>query len=217
MPWQHVSNVPSVAPVTRTYRAGMEIFGEGDTVADAYRVVSGAVRSCKYLGDGRRQVLGFHLVDEIFGFELGAERSASAEAMMTTTVAVTSVQSATSSGEFVDFFALATEHLHQAHNLTIDLGRKLAHERIASFFLDLARRFQSTSLEMPMPRGDIADYLGLTAETVSRELTVWRVRPIPGEVPANAASPRAFKGELPRGPGKRSAGDCLTELRTAIA
>src|SRR4029079_11525903 len=98
-----------------------------------------------------RQVLSFHLVDDIFGLELGGEHSVSAETMTTTIVAVTSVRNATDSDAYVDLFELATEQLQQAQDLTTDLGRKHAHERVASFFLALARRFQSTSFETPMP------------------------------------------------------------------
>jgi CRP/FNR family nitrogen fixation transcriptional regulator len=164
-------NAVPAAPVIRNFQAGAQIFGEGDEVAGPYKVLSGAVRTCRYLNDGRRQVLEFYLVDDIFGFELAAQHSASAEAIATTTVAVSPTPSTKDLGNYVDLFGLVTEQLEQAQSLNTDLARKHAHERIASFLLDLARRLQSTAFWMPMRRADIADHLGLTFETISRALT----------------------------------------------
>jgi CRP/FNR family nitrogen fixation transcriptional regulator len=170
MSLRYGANVPSVAPIVRTFRAGTQIFGQGDEVTGTYKVVSGAVRSCRYLGDGRRQVLGFHLVDDIFGIELGTEHSASAEAMGATVVAVMPGRSVARPVEFIDLFELATGQLQQAEALATDLGIKLAPERVASFLLDLSRRLHSTAFRMPMRRVDVADYLGLTVESISRVL-----------------------------------------------
>ena len=164
------ARAPSAAPIIRTFRAGAQIFSEGDEITGGYRVLAGAVRSCRYLGDGRRQVLGFHLIDDIFGLELGAKHSASAEAMVATAVVSVSTRSTAGPGEYVDLLELATKQLQQAQDLTTDLGKKLAHERLANFLLDVARRLQSTSFRMPMRRLDIADHLGLTIESVSRLL-----------------------------------------------
>ncbi len=60
---------------------GREIFAQGDNTDVFYKVVSGVVRVCKFLSDGRRQIEAFHVTDALFGFELGEERLMSAEAV----------------------------------------------------------------------------------------------------------------------------------------
>jgi len=90
--------------------------------------------------------------------------------MVATAVVSVSTRSTAGPGEYVDLLELATKQLQQAQDLTTDLGKKLAHERLANFLLDVARRLQSTSFRMPMRRLDIADHLGLTIESVSRLL-----------------------------------------------
>src|SRR5690242_10147491 len=111
------------APVMRTFDAGAQIFGEGDQATRHYKVLAGAVRTCRYLTNGRRQILDFYLVDDIFGLELAAEHSASAEAIATTTVAVSPTPSARYPGNYVDLFGLVTEQLKQAQDLNTDLAR----------------------------------------------------------------------------------------------
>jgi CRP-like cAMP-binding protein len=64
-----------------SYARNVEIFGESEPAEYFYKVVSGSVRSCKILDDGRRQVTGFHMVGEIFGIELDEEHQFSAEAV----------------------------------------------------------------------------------------------------------------------------------------
>lgn len=157
--------------IGRTYQPGAQIFCQGDPVFGPYKVLSGAVRSCQVLGDGRRQILGFHLVDDIFGLEVGSEHSTSAEAMTTSSVALTRLRPMENPDAAIDLFELATEQLRSVNELNATLGRTQASERIAGFLLELARRFQSTDFDLPMTRTDIADYLALAVETVSRILT----------------------------------------------
>ncbi len=162
--------------VARTFGRDQEVFGEGAVADSVYKVVTGAVRLFKVLADGRRQISEFYLPGDVFGIEAGAERRATAEALCETTVIVARRSSLESEGNGAQLWALALAELQRAHEHVLTLGRRAADERVASFLVDLAERTGlhprcDASLELPMSRQDMADYLGLTIETVSRTLT----------------------------------------------
>ena len=162
--------------VPMLYARDTEIYGEDEEAEFVYQVVSGAVRSYKILSDGRRQIGAFYLPGDIFGFETGDEHAFSAEAISNAKVLVIKRSSIT---------ALAARDNTVAHQLlgltSRELGRaqnhimlliKTAQERVAGFLLEMAdRAHTSGEFELPMSRQDIADYLGLTIETISRTLT----------------------------------------------
>lgn len=159
-------------------RQGEELFGEGDEAEFFYQVVSGAVRSCKLLSDGRRQIDAFHMPGDIFGLEAGAEHRFSAEAIGDVTVIAyrRSRLAALIQDDpaFRDKILTATlRSLDRAYDHMLLLGRKAAPEKMATFLLDMAQRLSTDdeNFELPMTRSDIADHLGLTIETVSRTLT----------------------------------------------
>lgn len=153
-----------------------EIYGENEPAEYLYKVVSGAVRTSKILNDGRRQIGEFYMPGDIFGLEMG-NHSFSAEAITDAKVIVIK-RSAVE--------ALATRDNDVARQLWSTTGRELqrmqehillliktAQARVAGFLLEMAERIKSTTeVELPMSRQDIADYLGLTIETVSRTLTL---------------------------------------------
>jgi CRP/FNR family nitrogen fixation transcriptional regulator len=153
-----------------------EIYGEAEAADYLYKVVSGAVRMYKVLNDGRRQVGAFYLPGDMFGFELGDEHASSAEAIGDVTVLVfkrTAVLALAARDSDVarQLWEITANELDrsQKHALLLILS---AQERVASFLLEMARRSRASGeLELPMSRQDIADYLGLTIETVSRTLT----------------------------------------------
>jgi CRP/FNR family nitrogen fixation transcriptional regulator len=130
----------------------------------------------KVLNDGRRQVGAFYLPGDMFGFELGDEHASSAEAIGDVTVLVfkrTAVLALAARDSDVarQLWEITANELDrsQKHALLLILS---AQERVASFLLEMARRSRASGeLELPMSRQDIADYLGLTIETVSRTLT----------------------------------------------
>jgi CRP/FNR family transcriptional regulator, nitrogen fixation regulation protein len=140
-------------------------------------VVSGAARAVRLLADGRRQIADFYLPGDVFGVELGERRRGAAEALGETVLLVarrTSLAGRPDQGGGLWRLALRDLQRSQEHVLT--LGRRSASERLASFLIDLAERLDAPSLRLgefalPMSRQDIADYLGLTIETVSRTLT----------------------------------------------
>ena len=154
-----------------------EIFGEGEKSEFAYKVISGTARTFRILNDGRRQIVGFHLAGEIFGLERGDSHRFSAEAVCECVVMlvrrVTLEKAARTSGDAACWlWGLASVELERLQDHMTLLGRKTAAERVGAFLLEMAERSPvQGGMELPMSRTDIADYLGLTIETVSRTLT----------------------------------------------
>jgi CRP-like cAMP-binding protein len=163
------------APVR--FARNTEVYGESEAAEYFYQVVSGAVRTYKVLNDGRRQIGAFYLPGDVLGLEAGETHAFSAEAVVDTTVRVARrsiiVALAARDGELAaDLWNHTAGGLRLAQEHMLLLGRKNAEERVASFLLDMARREAAVEVvELPMSRQDIADYLGLTIETVSRTLT----------------------------------------------
>ena len=135
------------------------------------------MRVCKFLNDGRRQIEAFHVAGEVFGFQLGEERILSAEAVSDCTLVSyrrRSVEQLAQKDETVSrqLLQFAMHNLTQAQNHSLLLGRRGAAEKVASFILGWAERCSGESVVyLAMTRQDIADYLGLTIETVSRSLS----------------------------------------------
>jgi CRP/FNR family transcriptional regulator, nitrogen fixation regulation protein len=159
------------------YDRGTEIYGQAEPADYVYQVVDGAVRSHKLLSDGRRQIGAFHLVGDIFGLENGAEHRFTAEAIVDTTVRLTKRRSLEHVAESdatvaLDLLNMTTSNLQHAEDHMLLLGRKTSLERVAAFLLEMDHRLTAAGvLALPMCRRDIADYLGLTLETVSRALS----------------------------------------------
>lgn len=153
-----------------------EVYGEDEPADYLYQVVSGAVRTYRMLDDGRRQVVGFYLPGDIFGVEAGEVHLSSAEAISDSQVLVIKRSSLMTRAEREkdlarQLWTLTVRELQrvQQHSLVLI---KNAEERVAGFLLEMAnRRPGSMAVELPMSRQDIADYLGLTIETVSRNMT----------------------------------------------
>jgi CRP/FNR family nitrogen fixation transcriptional regulator len=159
------------------YARGAEIFGEAEPAEYEYQVGEGAVRSYKLLSDGRRQIGAFHLVGDIFGLENGAVHRFTAEAIVDTAVRLAKRRSLEHVAEKDALVArgllnMTTSNLQHAENHMLLLGRKTSLERVAAFLLEMDGRLNATGvMALPMSRRDIADYLGLTLETVSRALS----------------------------------------------
>jgi len=154
-----------------------EIYGEGEASDYVYKVVSGTVRTYKLLSDGRRQIGGFHLKGDVFGLEAATEHRFTAEAIANSVVVVVKksalVALAARDHDIArDLWGVTAGDLERAQDHLLLLGRKNAQERVATFLLEMAGRGSTEAVvELPMSRQDIADYLGLTIETVSRTLT----------------------------------------------
>jgi CRP/FNR family transcriptional regulator, nitrogen fixation regulation protein len=159
------------------YRKGTEIYGEREPAEYVYQVESGAVRSYKLLTDGRRQIGAFHLAGDIFGLENGIEHRFTTEAIVDTTVRLVKRQSLEMVAESdamvaKNLLSMTTINLQHAEDHMLLLGRKTSLERVAAFLLEMDKRLTASGImALPMSRRDIADYLGLTLETVSRALS----------------------------------------------
>jgi CRP/FNR family transcriptional regulator, nitrogen fixation regulation protein len=168
------------------YRRGAEIFGESQPAEYVYQVLEGSLRSYKLLSDGRRQISAFHLSGDIFGLENGGIHRFTVDAIVDTTVrlvrrvslAQVAETNATVAGDLLNMTATNLKH---AEDHMLLLGRKNALERVAAFLLEMDQRLTAASvMALPMSRRDIADYLGLTLETVSRALSILHGRGILG-------------------------------------
>jgi CRP/FNR family transcriptional regulator, nitrogen fixation regulation protein len=153
-----------------------QIFAEGDRSNNVYSVVCGAVRSCKLLGDGRCQIIAFHLPNDLFGFDFSDTHTETADALAETDVIVASrrelEQQATDHADVAEqLWRLTARQLDRADNYLLSLGRRTAIERVAAFLIEMDDRLGGVEiLTLPMRRCDIGDHLGLTLETVSRAL-----------------------------------------------
>src|ERR1700751_4330778 len=160
------------------YNRGTEIFGEAEPAEYIYQVIDGSVRSYKLLSDGRRQINAFHLAGDIFGLENGETHRFTAEAVVDTTVRLArrvSLAHIAETDTMVarDLLNMTATNLQHAENHMLLLGRKTSLERVAAFLLEMDRRLTAAGImALPMCRRDIADYLGLTLETVSRALSI---------------------------------------------
>lgn len=168
----------SVSSSEYKYARGTEIFGAEEPAEYIYQVIEGAVRSHKLLSDGRRQIGAFHLAGDIFGLENGDFHRFTAEAIVDTTVRLMKRESldrvAKADSAIVrSLLRMTTNNLQHAENHMLLLGRKTSLERVAAFLVEMDHRLTLAGvIALPMNCRDIADYLGLTLETVSRALSV---------------------------------------------
>lgn len=172
-----------------------EIYADGDRGGCWFKVVSGVVRIAKLLADGRRHIAEFCFAGDTFGFDGAEERGFSAEAV-TDAMVLRLPRAATE--RLIEDNPLLARHLREAMLKSLDaaqhrlllLGRMTACERVAAFLVELAERAEAgRRVDLPMSRCDIADYLGLTVETVCRVLSDFKRRRL-------IAAPNAHRIEL---------------------
>ena len=164
--------------------AGETFLNEGEAATHFFNIVDGAVKVFKLMPDGRRQITGFLFAGDLLGLAFNDSYTYSAEAITPLKICrFPRRQLERLLDEFPKMekrlLAMASNELAAAQEQMMLLGRKTAHERLASFLLSLARRERrygrnGTMLSLPMTRTDIADYLGLTTETASRVFTSLR-------------------------------------------
>jgi len=157
------------------------VFGQEDTTTSVYNLLKGVMRLYKLLPDGRRQIIGFALPGDFLGMGTSARHSFSADAIGAVAVCRFSK---TSFARFIEdkphllrrINELAIRELSQAQDHMVLLGRRSAEEKVATFLLSWRDRLvqlrgPANTVPLPMNRQDIADFLGLTIETVSRTFT----------------------------------------------
>jgi len=165
--------------VVKSYPRKSQIIREDDPADRVYEVVSGTVCTCKMLRGGRRQIAGFYFAGDIFGLESTNKQTVAAEAITKAKVRIfkkrTFTGLASSNVEVADrLLALTARELARNQDHLFLLLSTTAEERIIAFLIDMVQRASSSEqdvIDLPMFRQDIADYLGLTIETVSR--TLW--------------------------------------------
>ena len=156
---------------TTFYSENQVIYAQGDAAGPLYLVEFGVVRICRLTADGRRQVSAFHFSGDVFGFEVGEEHQFFAESV--NGAGVRSLRSNGNSTLTANLFSRALAGLVRAQQHQLVLGRRGATEKLAAFILEMIEKQECDDIVgLPMQRNDIADYLGLTFETVSRALRV---------------------------------------------
>ena len=166
------SGLEALAPVQplSCFAAGAEIYAQGEAARSLYQVEFGAVRLYRLLADGRRQIMAFYLSGEVFGFEADGAHHFFAESIGSSGIRVLRLSN---DGDLPrKILPLALRSIVRAQEHLLVLGRQNAAERVAAFLIDMAERQGGLErFDLPMSRMDIADYLGLTIETVSRVFT----------------------------------------------
>jgi CRP/FNR family transcriptional regulator len=172
------------AATTHTVASGSTFVTEGEPASAFFNITGGSAKLYKLLPDGRRQITGFVGVGHFLGLAVSATYAFSAEAIEH--VRYCRFSRAKLRALLDDFPAMekrllqvASNELVAAQEQMLLLGRKTARERVASFLLAQSRlgvicQTPRVQFALPMTRGDIADYVGLTIETVSRTLTKLR-------------------------------------------
>ncbi len=163
---------------------GSSVIREGEAAHALFNVVRGSVKLFKLLPNGRRQITGFLFPGDFLGIALNETYAYNAEALEPLELCRLprrKLEAMLASMPRLERKLLGTtaHELAAAQDQMVLLGRKTALERVASFLVSLSRRAArrgqpDTRLDIPMSRTDIADYLGLTTETVSRSLTSLR-------------------------------------------
>jgi CRP/FNR family nitrogen fixation transcriptional regulator len=196
--------------VVRSYPRKSQIIREDDPADHVYEVVSGTVCTCKMLREGRRQIAGFYFAGDIFGLESAEKRSVAAEAITKAKVRIFKKRAlttlASSNLEVADrLLALTTRELARKQDHLLLLLSTTAEERIISFLIDMLQRAapgEDDLIDLPMSRRDIADYLGLTIETVSRVLRDFERR---GAIKIKGYRSIALRNHCANGRGERPA------------
>lgn len=179
-----------------TYDRDEEIYAQDDDVEMLFQVVRGVVRTSRLTADGRRQVGDFYYAGDLFGLEPGPLHRFGAEALTGCEVLAVrrgAVRAAAGDAE-LDRAVLAATHaeMERLQDHVVMLGRKSARERVGAFLMSMAQRQSGSACNLPMGRQDMADYLGLTIETVSRMLTQ-----LQGEAIVEFPSTRSFQIRKP--------------------
>lgn len=161
----------------RVYAKGKHIYRGGDDTNAIYVVSSGTVKSYMLMEDGEEQVLNFYMPGDVIGLDgMGNNCHVSSTiALEETTICKLPLSGLQDHALGQDFFNIISDNLLRDHNMMLMLARKNADGRMASFLLDMVKRIEKHGysvdvIKLAMTRQDIANYLGLAIETVSRTL-----------------------------------------------
>lgn len=174
----------AMAAVASSHR-GQVLYRQGDAIDQWYRVVSGLAKEQALMHDGRHQIVDFLLPGDFFGFGMNSEHQFAAEVIANGTVLIAYprrqiemlAERDPSVGLLICQLMIAT--MSRAQSRTLTMGRTRAPQKVGAFLLEMAVRMAGTradAVTLPMSRYDIADYLGLSVEAVSRSLTRLKCR-----------------------------------------
>ena len=186
--WRHQHEPARQAPLQvfealaalKRYRRGQSIYKEDSPVDYWYRIVSGMARRFSARADGKRQIVDLLLPGDVFGFGGSGKHHFAVEAVLDDTVVARfprlRMEALAASDPRVarELRDAAVEAMSRLHALILNLGRTTAEEKVGHFLLRMAERLSgcpADGMVLPMSREDIADYLALSVETVSRSLT----------------------------------------------
>lgn len=163
---------------------GVELIGNAEAICNYSNLLSGVVKLTKSLSDGRQQIVGLQFAPDFLGRPFEVESAINAEAATTVCLCSfpkTAVERMMKESPELQHRLLkqTLNELDGAREWMVTLGRKTAPEKVASFLLMIVRNIdptvdpaaKSACFDLPLTRADIADFLGLTVETVSRQLT----------------------------------------------
>lgn len=164
-----------------TIDAGGIIFDQGENASHRFNLTSGCVRIFKFLGDGRRQIVGFLFPGDFLGLAVEDEYAYGAEAVVKSHLCrfpQRDLDRLTARYPVLEkrLLEVASNELAIAQDQMVLLGRKSAEEKAVTMLLALSKRARrrgepENPVYLPMTRADLGDYLGLTTETVSRTMT----------------------------------------------
>jgi CRP/FNR family transcriptional regulator, anaerobic regulatory protein len=167
------------------HEAGEELVGDSTAITSYANVMRGVVKLTKVLEDGRQQLVGLQFAPDLLGRLYGEEHQVTAEAASDVELCVVprrALEQMISDSPALEHRLMqqTLKELDQAREWMVTLGRKSAQEKVASFLYLIATQADPTqdadhiSFDLPLSRADIADFLGLTIETVSRQMTKLR-------------------------------------------
>ena len=170
--------------IRRRIDAGNEVVGQGEQVGSYSNILKGVIKLSKMMADGRQQIVGLQFAPDFLGRPFLGESSITAEAATDTEIC-TCPRAVVERmvGEVPDMerklHSQSLKELDEARDWMLTLGRKTAQEKVASFLYLIATHIDPESedvqtFDLPLSRADIADFLGLTIETVSRQMTKLR-------------------------------------------
>lgn len=175
-PLQNLDALAVIVP----YHRGQEICSQGRSVEHWYFLISGAARRCAIRSDGRRQIVDLLLPGDFFGLAFGDQSEATIEAVAENTVVASyprpRIEALAESDPKIarELRDIAFKALSRMQTQLLILGRITALEKVGSFLLEMSARLSNGDTErvaLPISRYDIADYLGVSVETVSRALS----------------------------------------------
>jgi CRP/FNR family nitrogen fixation transcriptional regulator len=161
--------------VVRYVMADQTIFDETCAATSFYRLLHGVARTCRLRGDGARHIAAFPVAGEIFGYEIGRDYTVSAETVTNCTLVAyhrqsIEIRAASDPALAAQMLSHVMRNAARSESHSFVLGRRCAAAKVAAFLREWVQ-IGTPVITLAMSRQDMADYLGLTVETVSRSLT----------------------------------------------